>query len=190
MNVRWSILACLVLAACATTSAPERQSQSDPGTDLAAYRTFGMKTATGNGIGDEPMRMLDVNIRNAIRAELTQRGYEEAEANPDFLFDYEIAAQEKVKSNPVRIGIGIGSWGGSGGGSVSVGSPSVQSYQEGRLVIHMIDAAANREVWVGSIAGKVDNKGLDAEAVARVVGTVMQDYPRRAAPAPAPTPAP
>jgi hypothetical protein len=167
------------LAGCATTSAPEHQSQTDPDTNIAAFSSFGWKTATAEGVGDEPMRMLDVNIRNAIVAELMRRGYKETDASPQFLVTYETAAADKVKSNPVRVGVGFGSWGSSMGGSVNVGSPSVQSYREGKLVIHAIDAAANKEVWYGTVSGRVDKARLDADAVARVVAIAMQDFPTR-----------
>lgn len=169
------------LCACATTSAPQRESQADPGANIAAWRTFALKDSLGQAAGDEPLRMLDVNIRNAIRAELTKRGYSEAEAQAQFLVTYETAAQEKMRSSPVRIGIGMGSWGGNVGGSVGMSTPSVENYREGRLVIHAIDAAANREVWYGAISGRVDKQNLDAEAVARAVALAMQDFPASAA---------
>ena len=182
MTNRFLRCAVLVLAAgivSCTASKPDVQSQSDPGANLAAWRTFAIKSDAGGRVGDEPMRMLDVNIQNALRDEFTRRGYEQVADNPQFLVTYDIAAADKVKSNPVRIGVGFGSWGGSGGGSVNVGSSGVQSYTEGRLVVHVLDAAANREVWVGSITGKVNNKSLDADAVAQVVATTLQNYPPR-----------
>jgi hypothetical protein len=167
------------LAACTTTSAPEHRSQRDPDANIAAWSTFGWKPAVGAAASEEPLRILDVNIRNAIVAELTRRGYQEAETEPQFLVTYDFAAQEKVKSNPFQIGIGMGSFGGDMGGSVNVGSPSVQSYQEGRLVVHVIDAAANKEVWYGTVSGRVENQSLDADAVARVVALALQDFPPR-----------
>jgi hypothetical protein len=173
-------LTVLALVSCATASKPDVQSQSDPGTNLAAWRSFAIKSDAGGRVGDEPMRMLDVSIQNALRDEFTRRGYELVTENPQFLVTYDIAAEDKVKSNPVRVGIGIGSWGGSGGGSVNVGSSGVSSYREGRLVVHVLDAAANREVWVGSIIGKVNKNGIDADAVAQVVATTLKDYPPRA----------
>ena len=169
-----------VLAGCTSPSALEHQSQSAPDTNLSAYRTFGWKAPAG-GTTDEPMRILDANIRTAIRAELTRRGYVETETNPQLLIVYDTAAGERVKSNPFRIGIGLGSFGSNGGGSVNVGSPSVQSYREGRLVIHVLDAAENREVWLGTITGRDDNKTPDADSVARTVALAMQDFPARAA---------
>jgi hypothetical protein len=169
------LLLTISLSACTTTSAPQHQSQSDPNTNISAWSTFGWKPP--EGASDQPTSMLDVNIRNAIVAELTRRGYKEVDTEPQFLVTYEIAAQEKVKSSPFQIGIGMGSWGSSGGGGVSVDSSSVQSFQEGRLIVHAIDAAANKEVWNGTVTGRVDNQSAEAEAVARVVSIAMQDFP-------------
>ena len=184
MLARWRHVIPLILVAsvtgCTTASKPEHQSQTDPGTNLAAYNTFGWKSYTGEAVSDEPMRMLDVNIRTAIRAELTKRGYTEAETDAQFLVMYDTAAQEKVQSNPFRIGIGVGSWGSGGGGSVNVGSSGVESYRQGTLTIHVIDAEANKEVWYGTVSGQENNKSLDAKAVARAVAIAMQDFPLRA----------
>ena len=163
------------IVACATTAPPRHESQSDPDTDIAAYRTFGWQQPDGQG--DAPLRLLDVHIRNAIRAELTRRGYEESDEAADFKIGYEFASWDKVKSNPFRIGIGVGSWGGNVGGSVGVGTPSVESYQEGRLVVHAVDAQANKEVWLGTVVDRVDQSSLEADAVARVVAITMQDFP-------------
>jgi hypothetical protein len=167
-----------MLAACTTPPPPDHDSQIAPDADFSTYGTFGWQPLPA-GSADEPTRLLDTNIRNAIRAEMTRRGYTEVDANPQLRVAWETAADERIKSNPFRIGIGLGSFGSSGGGSVNVGSPSVQSYREGRLIIHVVDAAANRELWFGSIAGSIEKLRLDAEAVARAVALAMQDLPVR-----------
>jgi hypothetical protein len=170
----------VLLAACTTPVPPDHESQIAPDANFAAYRTFGWQPPPA-GSADEPTRLLDTNIRNAIRTEMTRRGYTEVDADPQLRVAYETAADERVKSNPFRIGIGLGSFGSNMGGSVNVGSPSVQSYREGRLTIHVLDAAANRELWFGSIAGSIEKGNLDADAVARAVALAMQDLPARAA---------
>lgn len=172
----------VVLAGCTTPAPPRHESQAAPGVNLAGYRTYSLRPSPGGTAADTPLRMLDVNIRDAIRAEMTRRGFEEEEGQPDLHIDYETAAADKVRSSPVRFGIGMGSFGGNVGGSVSMGTPSVESYQEGRLVIHVADAARNQEVWYGTVTGKVDRQKLDAAAVARVVALAMEDFPARAAP--------
>lgn len=171
----------VALAGCTTPAPPRHESQAAPGVNLAGYRTFSLGVPPGESAGDAPLRLLDVNIRDAIRAEMTRRGFEEEEGQPDLRIDYETAAEDRVRSSPVRFGIGMGSFGGNVGGSVSMGTPSVESYQEGRLVIHVADAARNQEVWYGTVTGKVDRQTLDAAAVARVVALAMEDFPARAA---------
>jgi hypothetical protein len=167
-----------LLAACTTSTPPDHQSQIDPDTDFSAYSTFGWQPLPA-GSADEPMRLLDTNIRAAIRAEMTRRGYTEVATDPELRIAWETATDERIKSNPFRIGIGLGSFGSNSGGAVSVGSPSVQSYREGRLIIHLVDAAQNRELWFGSIAGSIEKSRLDADAVARAVALAMQDLPER-----------
>jgi len=190
MRSRYPTLVPLLLLAtltgCASQTPPKAQSQSDPDTDVAAYSTFGWQAVPGVDAGDEPLRLLDVNIRKAIRAELTRRGYTEADSNPQLLIAYDTEARDKLKSSPFRVGIGLGSFGSNVGGSVNVGSPSVQSYQEGRLVIHVVDAAGNREVWLGTLSGRVDTTKLDEATVARAVALAMQDFPSRSGSLPPP----
>jgi hypothetical protein len=170
----------VALAGCATTPAPRHESQAAPGVDLAGYGTFSLASPAGDAAGDPPLRILDANIRDAIRAEMTRRGYREDDGSPDLRIDYETAAQDKVRSSPVRFGVGMGSWGGNVGGSVSMGTPGVESYEEGRLVIHVADAAKNQEVWYGTVSGQVDRQKLDADAVARGVALAMEGFPARA----------
>ena len=80
----------------------------------------------------------------------------------------------------MRIGVGIGSWGGNVGGSVNVGQPErAQSYQEGSLVIHAIDAARNAEVWQGSVAGRMGKGSVETAAINQAVATAMRDFPVR-----------
>lgn len=173
-----------LLAGCAT--APQHESQTAPNVDLARYQTFKVEGPSGVS-ADQPLRLLDVNIRKAITDEMTRRGYVETADKPQLLVTYDNSTSDKVKSNPFRIGIGLGSFGGHIGGGVNVGSPSVQNYKEGKLVIHVLDAAENRELWFGSLSGKVDRSSLDAAAVARVVAQAMEGFPARAgSPAAAP----
>jgi hypothetical protein len=75
----------------------------------------------------------------------------------------------------------MGSWGGSFGGSVSVGSPSVRNYREGTLVIHAIDNVRNAEVWQGRVSGKITKGSTEAAAVTSAVAAAMKDFPARSA---------
>ena len=170
----------IVLVGCATPP-PAAETMRDPQANFAAYQTFGWTTgATVDGT-DAPLKLLDGNIRSAIAAELQRRGYTEAPAGttPDLRVTYETASAQKIENNPVRVGIGVGSWGGNIGGSINVGSPSVRNYQEGTLVVHAIDTARNAEVWQGRVSTKITKGSTEPAAVAQAVAVAMKDFPRK-----------
>jgi hypothetical protein len=168
-----------LMAGCATPE-PQTQSMRDPGADFAAFRTFALGAAPATGT-DQYLQLLDQNIRAAIADQMRRRGYLEATDQPDLRMVYETTSAEKIESSPVRIGVGVGSWGGNVGGSVGMGSPSVRNYQEGTLVIHAVDNAKNTEVWQGRVSARLTKGSLEPAAVSRAVSTAMQDFPARPA---------
>ena len=172
----------LALAAGCASPPPAPESMRDPGADFASYRTFGWAPRGGVNDADAPLQLLDQNIRAAIVGEMTRRGYVEDQASPDLRIAYETASADKIESNPVRVGIGVGSWGGSVGGSVGVGSPSVRNYREGTLVIHAVDAGRNAEVWQGRVSGRLTKGSLEPAAIRSAVAAAMHDFPARSAP--------
>jgi hypothetical protein len=174
-----ALCAALLLGACASAP-PQPESMRDPSAPWGTYSTFGWSPGPGVDGTDQPLLMLDQNIRRAIAAELQRRGYTES-ANPDLRITYQTTGKDVVESNPVRVGVGMGSWGGSFGGSVSVGSPSVRNYREGTLVIHAIDNARNAEVWQGRVAGKISKGSTETAAVTTAVQAAMRDFPARSA---------
>jgi len=169
-----------LLAGCAT-SPPQAESMRDPQANFAAYQTFGWTSGADVDGADAPLKLLDGNLRAAISAELQRRGYVAAPAGtvPDLRMTYETASEQKLENNPVRVGIGVGSWGGNIGGSVNVGSPSVRNYQEGTLVVHAIDTARDAEVWQGRVSKKITKGSTEPAAVAQAVAIVMKDFPRK-----------
>ncbi|MBN8281244.1 MAG: hypothetical protein J0M16_11585, partial [Gammaproteobacteria bacterium] len=98
----------VLLAGCASAP-PAPESFTSPGVDLTAYRSFGWKVPAGSATAEAPLRIIDTHIRTAISAELTRRGYTEAATAPELLVDYETLTEDKLRSSPVRLGIGMGS---------------------------------------------------------------------------------
>jgi hypothetical protein len=180
--IRTCLIAAALLAGCATPP-PQPQSMRDPAANFAEYRTFGWAPIPAPAGTDAPLQLLDKNIRAAIAAEMQRKGYTESQDNPDLRIGYETAKADRVESSPVRIGVGVGSWGGNVGGSVGVSSSSVRSFTEGKLVIHAIDAAKNAEVWQGSIEGRLTKGSVEPAAIQHAVSTAMRDFPSRSAPA-------
>jgi len=157
------------------------ETMRDPSVNFTNFKTFGWTTGDTVDAGDAPLKLLDANIRAAIVDVMKRKGYAEAPAGttPDLRIAYETASADKIENNPVRIGIGVGSWSGNVGGSVNVGSPSIRNFTEGTLVVHAIDTARNAEVWQGRVSGKMTKGSLEPAAVNQAVAQAMADFPVR-----------
>jgi hypothetical protein len=147
--------------------------------DIPALETFGWE-----GPADAaPVTILDNQIRDALRAQLEAKGYSETIEDPDFLISHETIEHDALKKgNPVRIGVGVGSWGGNVGGSVGtsvdVGEKD-KMVQQLKLQVHAVDPDRGREIWAGTSA--VLPERPDSAAVNRAVVDLMVGFPTKAA---------
>ena len=171
-----------IVSGC-VSSAPQPTSMLDAQADFSAYKTFGWDTPAGGDASGQPLSLLDSNIRSAIKSEMTRKGYEEAPAGttPDLLMSFETAKAEKIKKNPISVGVGVGSWGSNGGGGVSVGSSGAKNVKEGTLVVHAIDPKRKAEVWEGRVSRELGKGNVDPALVQSAVADVLHDLPQRTA---------
>ncbi len=104
---------------------------------------------TGDIRIDTPL--VDSRIREAIDATLAARGYRKASRDQaDFHVAYQYAIRGRVRTDNVRtsIGFGFGSFSRHGALGVSTGS-DYSSYDEGLLVIDILDARDGSTLWRG-----------------------------------------
>ena len=90
--------------------------------------------------------LLDKRIKNAVNNELATKGYLQESENPDFLVAYHTGLKEKVDVTSYGYGYGPRSrywgWGGS--------TVDVYQYEEGTLILDIIDAKAKELIWRGA----------------------------------------
>ena len=161
---------------CASTPPPV-YSMQNPQANFGAFSTFAWDTGQDAA---KPVTILDGYIRTAITSELQGKGFKEAAAGakPDLILQYETAAAEKLKSNPVRIGIGMGGVGSSGAAGVGVSSASARNVREGTLVLRVIDPARNAEVWNGRVSRELGHGGPpDPALIQSAVGDLLKGFP-------------
>jgi hypothetical protein len=175
------IIATLAFVAGCASPPPKPESMRDPSVNFTNFKTFGWTAGGTTDASEAPVRLLDKNIRAAISDVMQRKGYVEAPAGtaPDLRIAFETASADKIENNPVRVGIGVGSWGGNMGGSVNMGSPSIRNFTEGTLVVHAVDTARNAEVWQGRVSGKITKGSLEPAAINQAVATAMADFPVR-----------
>ena len=153
----------------------------DPNANFNDYETFGWYDDPVRDTDSQPYTLVETAIRDAIAEEMTRKGYKEAPASSpaDLLISYQAASKDTVKNNPFRIGIGIGSYGSSGGASIGTSTSGTRTVTEGSLTIHAIDAARNAEVWQSEVTRELGKGKVDPDAVARIVAEVFTAFPAR-----------
>ena len=165
----------LVVFGCASNPSAKPVWVAASDVDFTTLETFGWDSDV------EPATIVDTEIRAAIRKVLTAKGYRESDSNPAFRVSHETLERDAIKQgNPVRIGIGVGSWGGNVGGSVGtsvdVGEKD-RMIHELRIAVRMLDSTGEREIWSGT-TGAMPERPV-AEAVSGAISELLEVYPAR-----------
>ncbi|MCY2959302.1 MAG: DUF4136 domain-containing protein [Planctomycetota bacterium] len=160
----WATLALVSLPACSSLAT---NFDYDTTYDFVGLRKYSWVDKQDNSISTK-------RVRDAVDAELHQRGYEQVTANPDF----QVAAYVSSKDR-----LSVVDWGYSPSptGYWSHGHDiEVRQYVEGTLVLDIIDPRQNSLVWRASASKAVDRTWTPEERDAEVreaVGVLLAEFP-------------
>jgi hypothetical protein len=182
MAVRaWAAVALLGgLAACSLMSTMRIHIQQDPSVDLAPYATYGWASPPRS----EP-DSLDWRLRAAVDEQLTQRGYTPVDGHPDLLVGYHLRTREREMGDSLVDYYRYR----QEGGREDYGSAWVSGYQEGSLVVEVVDPLGQRILWRGS-ATAVVNPDLREQRLTEAVRRMFAQFPEHVAAAPGDPPRP
>jgi hypothetical protein len=146
----------------------------DVSADFAKYRTFdwypGPQPKTGDVRVDSPL--LDGRIRKAVTDTMLAKGYRRVTgAHPDLYLAYHLTIRSKIEADTFNTGIGYGGypyWGGVGY------ETRIREYDEGMLIVDVIDVAAGKLVWRGTGTRRVTETS-DPEKSTRVVNQTVAE---------------
>ena len=170
---------CLITSSCMSTP-PQPVSMRAPDTNFDAYKTFAWDQGQVGQAPDEPLTIVNSQIRAAITSELQRKGYAEAAVGtkPDLVLSYETAAEDRVKTSPFRVGVGMGGVGNSGAAGVGVSSSGAKNIKEGTLVLRVVDPVRNAEVWNGRVSRELGKDGVPDQALIQTaVGDLLREFP-------------
>lgn len=122
-------------------------------------------------------------IVNAIKAELTSKGFQEAGSNADLIINAVTVLKDKqsVSSSTNYYGYGgiyrpYSYW----GGGMGVGSTTVSTYnyKDGSLVIDIVDNKTQKMVWQGTGNSEIDKAPKDPDAAIKAAVTkILANFP-------------
>ena len=140
----------LCLAACVACSGIRVSTDYDPEADFGSLSSYAWLEERSGVRGDREgiTSLLDRRVRAAVADELQSKGLASAaRGDADLLVMYHLSAERKLDVDVINsnYGAGPGRWN-------RVGSTQtvVREYQEGTLVIDLVDAATRELVWRGT----------------------------------------
>jgi len=170
----------LVLSAC---SQARIRYDYDARANYASFKTFDWMAASKRAkekAGNVENPIMDRRVKGAIERELTAKGFKlEGSADPDFLVTYYPIFKERAYRTTTHMGMGWGYrpwWGVRTGTSVS----QVHTYQEGTIVVEIVDFKSSQLIWHGAAVGALT--GLETpqdaeEVVTREVHRLLEAFP-------------
>jgi len=170
-------LALAALAACSSTTVDVRV---NPGLDLATYEVYSWLPLAREGTGDPRFddALIHSQIMGAVEQELSTRGYVLSQGGEaDFLIAYHVAIQRQMHSSVMYE-----DYGERPGWSWATPTTQVTSYDEGTLIIDMLEARTRKIVWRASLQARVDSDASPNKRKKRIVKAVakmMKSLPAR-----------
>jgi hypothetical protein len=174
VTVFFTALAALVLAGCAAMTV---SSHIERDVNFAEYVTYDWGPPDNLPVGDP---RLDNNpffrdyVQGAIEKRMAAKGYERAlTGTPDLLIHYHASVHQKLDVYEVDHGYGY---------CYGNCQPQVVDYEEGTLLIDVVDAKTSKVVWRGwaqdTMNGVIDNQDRLEKQVDEGVARMMMLLPR------------
>lgn len=173
----------LTLVACAGI---ETSTNYDPNAvaTLSQYRTYswlpekaGQNTRVYNDV-------VEARVKQAVNDYLQARGYQLVEQNPDFKVGWHGAIDQKLDVGTMDTYYGYG-WGPWYSPYYAGAAPQtyVREYEEGTLILDVVDATSNKLVWRGTAQAELSSSSSAEKRQERLneaVDKILEDFPPKA----------
>jgi len=142
-----------------------------PGTDFSKYHTYKWVEIAG---GDRPNQIVDAEIKQAVDAQLTQKGLTKTDdEKADLYVGYQVAVTHQQQWNAYGMG---GGWR-FGGGMASATSSTINI---GTLVLDMYDPSTKQLVWSGRATKTLDPSASQEKKqknLNKAMAKLLKNYP-------------
>jgi hypothetical protein len=165
----------MFVAGCGTTS--QVFTDYDKSAHLTEFKTFGWSTPLSIEARNNPLYYNELNdkrIMNAVAVQLESKNYKHSE-DPDLLIHYHIIIEDKTVMRTDPYGYYYGPY-------WMRSQVSVYEYQEGTLIIDLMDAATDNLVWRGWMTNFLKSQKPEKmeESINEAVRMIFAEFPYRA----------
>jgi hypothetical protein len=182
-----ALLATVILS-CAS-SGPAIRSDYDHSADFASLRTFGFPAQTGTDRGGYAT-LITAHFKEAIKREMTVRGYTYSDTNPDMIVNFYSEARDKVQvySHPsgymgMGYGYGYPRYGWYSAWPFYFNDVDVVTYTAGLLKVDVVDPNRQQTIWEASVEERLTDKAQDdpQSTISRLITAMFAKFPHGAA---------
>ena len=156
----------------------------DLSTDYYGLKTYDWAPTTQQNKDDTWVNnsLLENRIHTAVDRSLSDKGYQRvSQGTADFYVGYQYRIRRKIQSDNLStgIGFGIGSYSRRGGIGVSTGT-GITEYDQGILIIDIIDATNDNLMWRGTGTSRVSQHSSPENKTKNINETVekiLEQFP-------------
>jgi hypothetical protein len=161
----------LVLNVSGALAAQDVKSNAMPGIDFSKYHTYKWVDIEK---GAHPNQIVDAEIKQAVDAQLTQKGMTKTDdEKADLYVGYQIAVDQEKQWNAYGMG-GAPRWGGG------MATATQSTISVGTLVLDMYDPATKQLVWTGNATKTVNpssNQEKNQKSLNKGMEKLLKNYP-------------
>ncbi len=176
--------ALLVAMVAACSSGLRVVTDFDPTADLSGFRTYQWAERSGLGRDDAGVYddLLTARLRSAVDSVLAAKGFSQSSTSPDFLVGWHGAIDGRMSVTSVRgsYPYGWGFYGPPYAGRWGGGGMRVDHWEEGTVLIDVVDADWGELVWRGSATARlrdVRDDGKRRAILTEAVAAILRDFP-------------
>lgn len=174
------ILACLCIAL--SGCAPRVYVEQDNSAKFSNLHSFVWVTPPIGKIKNPILdsQILAQRVQHAVISDLSSRGYQQTptEKDADFIITYHIVSKTELQSSGASFSFGF--FGASpnrfGSVAVPVGS-TVQTQEQGTLMLDVIDARNKHLMWRGWTNDVVNQNNYSEQAITKTVNAILAKFP-------------
>ena len=165
---------------CLSCSGIRVTTDYDPNADFTKVRSYAWLDEQSGVQGDraDVTSLLDRRVRRSVDTELQKKGLSAANRTAaDALVTYHLGVETKLDVNTIDTGYGYGRGWYRGGVSTHT---TVTEYQEGTLLIDIVDPKAKQLIWRGSGQARIRRSSTPEEREQRIdeaVAEILKSYP-------------
>ena len=154
----------------------------DKSVNFSNYKTFSVYNLKTTG---SVSQLNAERITNAIRNEMTKKGFTETSNNADLMVNAVVVLKDKQTTTATTNYYGYGGmyrpygyYGGMGMGAMGTTSVNTYEYKAGTFIIDVVDSKTQKMIWEGT-----GNKDFDSapknpdEAITNGVASIMAGFP-------------